>query len=252
MDVNKFKILRKFEDREVVFPITNNWDFANRGDSIDAYEVDVIKEIIGLPVDYEVSRFENVPINGDTSITHNFYFYNTGTTTYDLSFVTSNLFTANEVYYNSSSFNKSFFKLDLYDNKERRKRKAYLTLILQTTNKTEPIQINPLQTLDVNKPQYYMDYNGITDGFFIYWFRNQFIVNLTTFYMTAKFFNAKLGKFVTFINGNLQPANQFSVPNDSFYQQVNLDYSNYTYKYINNLNSPTNVVNWYEYVNPSE
>ena len=29
----------------------------------------------------------------------------------------------------------SFFKLDLYDNKERRKRKAYLTLILQTTNK---------------------------------------------------------------------------------------------------------------------
>ena len=254
MDVNKFKILRKYQDRELVFPITNTWDFANRGDSIDAYEIEVIKDIIGLPVDYEVARFENNQIGGNTSVRHNFHFYNTATTTWDLSFVTSNVFTPNEVYYNSNGFNKSFFKLDLYDNKERRKRKAYLTLILQTTNKTEPIQINPLQTIDVNKPEYYMDYNGITDGFYLYWFKDQFIVNLTTFYMTAKFFNGKTGKFTTFVcNSNQQVINgdpQQSVPNDSFYQKVTLNYGNYSYSYLNPLNSPTNIIDWYEYVNP--
>ena len=254
MDVNKFKILRKYQDRELVFPITNTWDFANRGDMISAYEIDVVKDLIGIPVDYEVSRFENTQINGDTSVTHNFYFYNTGTTTWENSFVMTNIFTANEVYYNSNSYNKSFFKLDLYDNKERRKRKAYLTLILQTTNKTEPIQINPLQTIDVNKPQFYMDYNGITDGFFIYWFKDQFIVNLTTFYMTAKFFNGSTGKFVTFVCDSPQNSiggnPQQSVQNDKFYQKVTLDYSNYSYRYKDTLDSPTNVINWYEYVNP--
>ena len=72
--------------------------------------------------------------------------------------------------------------------------------------------------------------------------------------MTAKFFNGSTGKFVTFvcdfpqniIGGNPQQ----SVQNDKFYQKVTLDYSNYSYRYKNTLDSPTKVINWYEYVNP--
>ena len=143
-DVNKYKILNTNNNFQLQVNIPTTWDFANRGDLIDDYESIVAKEMVGVPQNFEMARFSRKPIldsNNElsTSVTYKFYFadYTQNTLipnalapTWYNSYELANTFTPEELRTNAKSVQKSFFKVDLYDSKDARTQKNYLTLIL--------------------------------------------------------------------------------------------------------------------------
>ena len=111
----------------------------------------------------------------------------------------------------------------------------------------------------IKKPQFVIDYVGDKEGFFIYWLKKRTFLNIDTFFMTAKFFNAEKGYFVKMMNqGQFNiVANPFNFDTlTNFYYPVKLNYDTQTYEVFNSNNQrvglPTNPIKWYEYVNPPQ
>ena len=270
---NKFYFTLPTTNRTIDVPIEIKWDFLNRTDSIELYEDEVLGEVIGLPKDFEVSRFshEEYSPNEQTKIRYEFNFWNPNstqpisTTTNTNDWGSSYLyegFLSTEVYYFSNSFTNSFFKLDFYDTNDVTSQKNYFTVIIptqqgetmsaKTSQSTPPVQIK--------KPMFNLDFIGDKEGFFIYWLADKEYLNLDTFYMSAKFFDAKLGVFVkmmTIPQASL-PSNRFTFDGSRyFYYQLKLNYDKKTYSVfefpynnINRVGITNKPIKWYEYVNP--
>ena len=256
MIVNNIKILNKLSDKNILVPLNINWDYLNRQDSIDVLTTDIITEITGNATDYEVERYSKEPNlvsnNLDSSVEYNFNFFVSGTTWVN-DFIESGKFTFLEIYNRFNSFKNSFFKIDLYDTLDSASQKNYLTIILQSEYSSKPYyNASYDRTFDVKIPKYELDFFGNKQGYFIYWYKTQNIVNVSKFYMTAKYFDGKTGNFISFLNA---PQSNFSVrtkiPNNAYYYQVNLDYSKYHYS-LSNVDSSLklNKLLWYEYINP--
>jgi len=259
MSVNSFKIIKKEKDINIKVPIEMNWEFDGADDAIDQIEDALIEDIVGLPKDFEISRFTHKKhINSDkTEITYNFEFFNQPANSWVNSYLIEG-FSSEEIYYFRPAFNNSFFKIDLYDTNDTTTQKIYLTIILPVTQgQTQTGSISPfLPSVQLKKPYYILDYLGDKEGFFVYWLRKKDYLNITTFYMTAKFWDAKIGTFVTMTNTpqNLILPNQFNFnPADYFYYIMRLDYTDFTYT-IEDVNGnrvgDITPINWYEYVNP--
>jgi hypothetical protein len=266
MIANKYKILLSRTDKEINIPIEINWDLLDRSDSLIDYEQATIKSVINQEKDFEVGRFvHSENLNSlTTDINYEFYFAPSGATTantiWSPSYVVQG-FTPYEVYYYSNSFKESFFKLDLYDSLNVPEQTNYITLILPVQQGATTPAVVGYQSQNIKKPVMKLDYVGDKEGFFIYWLKNTGFLNIRTFYMTAKFFDAKTGIFVKMMNrpqSTLTGINKFSFPQENyFYYKVILDYSDYTYK-IYDINSGYDVlvgdnlnpIKWYEYINP--
>jgi hypothetical protein len=164
------------------------------------------------------------------------------------------------VYYNANSFKKSFFKLDFYDTTNQRTQKNYLTIVIPTQQGlTQNVQLGPqIPNVDIKIPTYKLDFLGDKEGFFVYWLRNRDYINIDTFYMSAKFFDGKLGVFVDMTNtpqSQLVPSKFSFNGADYFYYRVKLNYSDFTYEVtdvngLNRIGGSSNPIKWYEYVNP--
>jgi len=275
MTVNKFKLLlnpdtaNPIADRFLNIPVELKWDLTGQDDSIDEIQEDVIEQVIGKPTDYECARFANetYPNTTKTDLNYSFFFFvgNTGLLNNPNDWVTSynaQNFSDNETYYNSKSFTKSFFKLDLYDSDNPTKQINYLTLILPTSNSAILQVPKFLQntTKPIKIPKFNLDFLGNKESFFIYWLKSRDYLDIQTFYMSAKFFNAKTGEFVKMMNtpqSSIQTRYNFK-PDNYFYYKVKLDYANYTYKVFDYTSTPnevrigssTNPIKWYQYINP--
>ena len=269
---NKYKFTLPISNNKFIdIPIQLKWDFFGRLDSIQEYENTVIEEIIGSPLDYEIDRFAHDSYGEDnvTKIYYNFYFFNgvptdiptSISTDWDSSYITEG-FSGEEIYFLVNQFTKSFFKLDFYDTQEAATQKNYFTVILPVTEgENESIlvpMIDLVNNVFIKKPTFELDYIKKNEGFYFYWLRDRTVLDISTFYMTAKFFDAKSGVFVKMMTepqSNL-PGDRFSFkPEDYFYYKVVLDYNNYSYKVYNvltNFRVGDNLqpINWYEYVNP--
>jgi hypothetical protein len=150
--------------------------------------------------------------------------------------------------------------LDLYDTDDEKTQTLYLTIILPVQQGfTQSVSLSALlSNVDIRKPKFSLDYVGDKEGFHIYWLRKQTYIDISEFYMTAKFFDARLGVYVRMTNtpqSNI--ANKFTFnPNEYFYYKVNLDYTNKTYEVYATSNLTQRVgidgfpILWYEYVNP--
>jgi hypothetical protein len=264
---NKYTFTIPTDNKTIDLPLEIKWDFYGRDDSIDEYETEVIKEVIGSAEDFEILRFAHDSYQNDTKtdVNYDFYFYNGNVNDVDTS-TTSNWeisylpegFSSTEVYYYEKPFTKSFFKLDFYDTNDTTTQTNYFTIIIPVQQgKTENVSISSyLSNVNIKKPSFSLDYVGDKEGFFIYWLRKKTFINLDTFYMTAKFFDARLGLFVKMMN-----APQSSIVGNKylfdgsryFYTKVVLDYNNKSYKffdYIGNRVGDTNPIKWYEYINP--
>lgn len=269
MSVNKVKIQLPTNDKFVNIPIQMDWDFTGRDNAIEAYEDEVAKEIVGVANDFEVARFahDKHPNNDNTFVDYQFYFYSgvqssvTASTISNWinSYLFTNGFNTLEVYEYANSFKKSFFKLDLYDTNDESTQTNYLTLIIPTQQGyVKNVNFSTyLSSINIKTPHYRLDYVGDKEGFFIYWLRNTDFLKIDTFYMTAKFFDAKTGQFIKFMN-RPQSSVLGSVfgfrPEDYFYYRVNLDYTTKTYKvydYNDSRIGTTSSIKWYQYVNPS-
>lgn len=351
MDVNKIKILISDSDKEILVPLGIKWDFLNRSESIKQEQQNVLKQVIGTPPNYELSRFSHVAnVNGSSELTYQFFFSPEIGGPWENSYLSK--FTDNQVRFFSDGFGKSFFKLDFYNSMDPKTQKIYLTVILPTNNSAlieesqcreyffsfqqigdrpsilryvdccgDDIEIQgqgasgnipattvricvriggdvrfvrffrsqlgdlveqstlvdlaqgsgeysifligdctcngELPTLNSSTsplvtPTFFLDHFGRQDGFYLHWYEDVNLLEIETFYMSGKFFNATTGKYTKFINTpQTDYTNFYRIPNKDYYYIVNLNYDNKTYEIISTqTDSPTSVISWAEYINP--
>jgi hypothetical protein len=264
---NKFQYpLTSLTGKTITLPIEFKWDLYGRSDSIEIYENEVKEDIIGKPVDFEISRYSHKPYSDDglTQINYKFYFYSGNT----LNVPGSNLanwsnsylaegFTSEEVYYYTKPFTKSFFKLDFYDTNDTKTQTNYFTIILPVQQGlTETKSVSPLiPDVQIKKPDMKLDFVGDKEGFFIYWLRDPSFLNINTFYMSAKFFDGRLGVYVRMMTTpqcNLPDVFTFN-NEELFFRKVVLDFTERTYQVFDAANVRIGIgtpIEWYEYVNP--
>lgn len=273
MSVNKFQIRQDvLVDKQINIPIQLTWDYLGLDDAIDEYEEEIVRQVIGNGRDFEVSRFVHAPAQNSnaTEVNYEFYFYSGGSlnnlNNWQMNYLNEG-FTPQEVYYFANSFSNSFFKLDLYDTPDEKRQTNYITIIIPTQQGLT-MQTQMQRTLvNIKKPKFVLDYIGDKEGFFIYWLKKREFLNIDTFYMSCKFYDAKVGQFRKMMTGRgtdpsdltngpqaLISGDKFNFDNTQyFYYTVNLDYPNQTYQISNTSGQRlgTNIpIKWYEYVNP--
>ena len=267
---NKYRFTVPGTNQSITIPIEMKWDFLGRDDSIDVYQEEVIEIVTGIPEDFEVIRFAHDSYGQfqETKLNYEFHFYSgnpinvTASTINDwnISYLSEG-FTIPDLYTRSKPFIKSFFKMDFYDSLDSVKQQNSFTVILPS-NKGEYDTVNlSTSTIKINKPSYNLDYiplpgsYGVREGFFYYWLKSRTFVNLDTFYMSVKFFDAKQGVYVRMMTvPQSSLPNKFNFDSDNFfYIKVVLDYTTKTYKLYDYLGvriGDGNPIKWYEYVNP--
>jgi hypothetical protein len=273
---NYFRYAASPNDRSLNIPVNIDFDNLGREEGIVEFENDILKDLINGINDFETTKFANSsyplsPINTDINYIFSFFdptniILNAPTSSWSDNYNNTGFFD-NEIYYFANSFKNSFFKLDLYDTKTNENQRAFISVILPTQQGLKTQGTIGFTNVQVNKPSFILDYIGADkEGFFIYWLKERDYIDISEFYMTAKFFNGKTGQFIRFMN---EPQSIFN-GNDKFnfdksqyfYYKVILDYSNYEYaiyKEQPQLNQPpslvrvgdsANPIKWYEYVNP--
>jgi len=286
MDVNKIQIAQNgFTDKGLTIPIQLSWDYVGLDQSIDEYETQVITEVIGIGRDFEVTRFAHAAMNEGpqvffpigttapvvddlTDVQYEFNFFSGGslsaTTSWNCNYISEG-FTTEEVFYYSNGYSNSFFKLDLYDSTDDSRQTNYITIIIPTQQGLTMDAIMQRTPVKIKKPYFVLDYVGDKEGFFVYWLKKRTFLDIKTFFMTAKFFDAKQGVFVKMMNMSQAEitGDKFSFDSSQyFYYRVDLDYEKHTYQ-VFNINPHQNIydsmgqragsgipIKWYEYVNP--
>lgn len=256
--MNKIKLTNRDITRNINVPISMNWDFLEREDTLIKYEEEILNKVLGFPNDYEVKRFEmfqNPNNNITLPLTYNFNFKSTTENDWVLNYSDSGRFTEREIYNNVKKYDKSFFKLDFYDTTNTQIRKNYLTIILnKRPNKTTYTFPNQTIPFEIDIPSFTLNYNKNQEGFFIYWFEDPTILNIDTLYMTAKFFDSSNGQFTSFTTKKQTTSTTpYRLGTDYFNRRVSFNYDDSTYK-ITLMNQSTvqeTVIEWYEYINPT-
>lgn len=275
--MNNYRFRLEQQDKGIEIPITVSWDVNGINESIDLYEDEVIRQVINPIDNFETTRYSHNPWNESitnktqTSTNYEFYFYS-ATTNADIVNETTNVnwvtdYRANnistiDVLFQKEVFKKSFFKLDFYDTKNTSNQQIYLTIIIPTRQGKTMIVPYGVSNVEIKKPVYELDFLGDKEGYFIYWLKDTQFVNLSTLYMSAKFYDANIGQFkrmMTEPQGSM--SNKFNFNNeDYFYYTLNLNYDNYTYEvYLTNptvidkrVGTKDNPIKWFEYVNPPQ
>ena len=285
MTVNKYYINIQKEEQMVDIPFELDWYFEGQEDAIEIFQTEAVREVIGTAKDFEVDRFAHNTYNGlkkqifnpftntfinhfgeCTDLNYEFYFFSgsplnlTSPTDWANTYFALG-FTTNEMYYNSNGFSKSFYKLDFYDLPDEKAQTNYFTIILPTQQGfTEVSNLSvAIGNVDVRKPKFKLDYLGDKEGFFIYWLKKTDFISADTFYMTAKFFDARNGFFIKMMNTPQSTltigGSQYSFKSeDYFYFKVKLNYSDRTYEIFDTggvrVGTNLNPIKWYQYVNP--
>jgi hypothetical protein len=273
MDANKIQIRKDgITDRQLTIPVQLNWDYLGLDQSIDSYESEVITQVIGVGRDFEVTRFAHAPLTGATNptdIQYEFNFYSGGSLSDGANWKSNYQmegFTTQEIYYYTNNFTNSFFKLDLYDNVDEKRQTNYITIIIPTQQGLKMDAIMNRTPVSIKKPYFILDYVGDKEGFFIYWLKKREFLDISTFYMSAKFYDAKHGYFTKMMNmpqSSLSPTSFYTFDSSQFfYYRVKLDYEKHNYQ-VFNMNSSQHIydifgqragavvpIKWYEYVNP--
>jgi hypothetical protein len=167
MDVNKIKILQSIGNKEIVVPLSVDWDFSNRENDLIREQNNIVDNVINKPTNYELQRFSYKPdINGLTKLIYNFFFKSNLNAIPTKSYLTK--FTNEEIFFRSNPFKKSFFKLDLYDKLDPTSQKIYLSIVL-TADRGKPLvktctsyYIFPQDITDLNSTIQYTDCCGIS------------------------------------------------------------------------------------------
>jgi hypothetical protein len=291
---NKFKFtLPKGDDKYINLPVEIKWDFLGRTDAVDDYQKYAVERVTGVADDFEILRFAHASYgrNSETDVKYDFHFFSvlepddngvlvptvppnpsSDITTavasdWKISYIPEG-FTTYDIYYYTKPFTKSFFKLDFYDSKDTATQTNYFTTIIPVQQGFTVTGITSalMPPVNIKTPSFKLDYVGDKEGFFLYWLRKKKFLNINpdptntteTFYMTAKFFEARLGIFVKMMTKPqvlpLVPSLFQFNPEKYFYYKVVLDYTDYTYQIFDNISGgrvgDVSSIKWYEYINP--
>ena len=261
MNVSKQILFSGFTSNRINIPINLDWEYLDVDSEIKEYETSVLNELITTDKDFEVNRFFHADYNNKSEINYEFYFYEgaslSNASNWKIDYRAQG-FTTQEVYYYSNSFRNSFFKLDLYDSPIESQQENYITIILPTQQGLRMATKMQNTDVQIRKPQFLLDYVGDKEGFFIYWLKKRNFLDISTFYMTAKFFDGKTGQFVRMMNrpqSTIQGNKFVFSSSDYFYYRVDMDYLTHSYQVYDIINPNDRVggtvpIKWYEYVNP--
>ena len=261
MNVSKQILFSGFTSNRINIPINLDWEYLDVDSEIKEYENSILNELITTDKDFEVDRFSHADYENKSEINYEFYFYEgaslSNTSNWKIDYRAQG-FTTQEVYYYANSFRNSFFKLDLYDSPIESQQENYITIILPTQQGLRMATKMQNTDVQIRKPQFLLDYVGDKEGFFIYWLKKRNFLDISTFYMTAKFFDGKTGQFVRMMNrpqSTIQGNKFVFSSSDYFYYRVEMDYLTHSYKVYDIINPKDRVggtvpIKWYEYINP--
>jgi len=279
MTVNKFRFTISDLDQQINIPVNIDFDLNGQEDLIKIFENDVIDKVINPIKNFETFKFTHNsigdPPKSEINYIFNFFDYSQGIT--NTSFSDSDLwvndynsttnpdftgqsFTDKEIYYGANSFKKSFFKLDFYDSKNSSDQKNYFTIIIPTQQGGNVVrnigtELVPNE-VKIRIPNFKLDYVGDKEGFYIYFTEDLSLIPTNTFYMSVKFFNAKVGEFIRFLTSPQSIiSTKFNFKKENyFYHKIQMDFQSLKYSIFNDqdqlIGSENNPINWYEYVNP--
>jgi hypothetical protein len=261
MNVSKQILFSGFTNNRINIPINLDWEYLDVDSEIKEYETSILNELITTDKDFEVNRFFHADYDNKSEINYEFYFYEgaslSNASNWKIDYRAEG-FTTQEVYYYANSFRNSFFKLDLYDSPIESEQENYITIILPTQQGLRMATKMQNTDVQIRKPQFILDYVGDKEGFFIYWLKKRNFLDISTFYMTAKFFDGKTGQFVRMMNrpqSTIQGNKFVFSSSDYFYYRVDMDYLTHSYKVYDIINPTDRVggtvpIKWYEYINP--
>ena len=247
---------------QINIPINIQWEYLDVETDIVEFQDKAIEQLLRSDKDFEVNRFAHAPLQNKTEINYEFYFYSgTGLNNVNnwIMDYRAQGFTTQEVYFYANSYTNSFFKLDFYDSPLETEQTNYLTIILPTQQGLRMSATMQTTNVVIRKPQFVLDYVGDKEGFFIYWLKKRTFLDISRFYMTAKFFDGKTGGFVRMMNRPQSSiaGNKFLFPSSEyFYYRVDLDYDKRNYMVYDTFSlTPQRVggstpIKWYEYINP--
>jgi hypothetical protein len=187
-------------------------------------------------------------------------------------------FTPEETYKSNKSFTKSFFKLDLYNSRDRKQQKLFISIIISPINGIKILRPTlsvqcPSDVTDGRyncrpegeqfcpTPNFELDPVNNNEGYFIYWLKEKTLIDLSVFYMSCKFYNGKTGEVTQMINTpqsiiNLQTNKPYSISKEDYYYYrvvLNQDRFNYTiFKTSDGTRvgeDATNPIRFYQYFN---
>ena len=261
MSVSKQILFSGFTNNRINIPINLDWEYLDVDSEIKEYETSILNELITTDKDFEVNRFFHADYDNKSEINYEFYFYEgaslSNASNWKIDYRAEG-FTTQEVYYYANSFRNSFFKLDFYDSPIESQQENYITVILPTQQGLRMATKMQNTDVQIRKPQFLLDYVGDKEGFFIYWLKKRNFFDISTFYMTAKFFDGKTGQFVRMMNrpqSTIQGNKFIFSSSEYFYYRVDMDYLTHSYKVYDIINPTDRVggtvpIKWYEYVNP--
>jgi hypothetical protein len=187
-------------------------------------------------------------------------------------------FTPEETYKSNKSFTKSFFKLDLYNSRDRKQQKLFISIIISPINGIKILRPTlsvqcPSDVTDGRyncrpegeqfcpTPNFELDPVNNNEGYFIYWLKEKTLIDLSVFYMSCKFYNGKTGEVTQMINTpqsiiNSQTNKPYSISKEDYYYYrvvLNQDRFNYTiFKTSDGTRvgeDATNPIRFYQYFN---
>ena len=250
------KILRKDTDLNIL--LNTETDFqTNLGweENLKEFETEVLNDIINPIENYETVRYIHKPYLSDgirqTDIWFYFYFLNTGGT-YVQDYYTGDdeksiTYTENEQMLKQST--QSFFRLEFFKTPGI---VSGTTLICEPpTRQNRKLIFAKNLSLPLGEKMFYNPLNGYIhlpvfrgsnysnkENMYFFWFQDESVLTETnlsgtttgnTFFMTAKFYNAKEGTILDFTNDCYSTGHTITEQNDMYYQ-VDINKTDYSYQ----------------------
>lgn len=262
------KILRKNTDITINLNLDTNFNLdLGREEGLELFEEQTLNKLVNPIENYETDRFQFKPYSGLTgdiddlqcNIWYNFYFYNLanpqthiGGTNYIYVGITpsENISLIKSV--TKCFFRLEFFKVPYNQKPSKTNRKLAFSRNISLVSGEKVFYEN--YNREVVLPIFMGSKHRNRENMYLYWFQDQSVLDGTiftgdTFYMTAKFFNAKDGTIVNF--GNKSIASDGNViDSDNLYYKVVLNFDDLTYQIYDSTNQPIGYfntpINFYE------
>lgn len=234
------KITRKNGEQSFIIPKETDFRLdAGWNENLKQLEDETLVKIINPIENYETVRYIHSPYNNSdgfsqTDIWFKFYFYNG--TTYECDYGSTGL-SLNENSKMLKQSTESFFRLEFFktpnnDTPTRLNRRMVFAKNLSLPLGEKFRLINGATSIDIFKPIFVGSNYKNKENMYLFWFQDDTVLQEselsgTTFYMTAKFYNAKDGSIVDFVKSNLNT--EVNESDDMYYKMV-INRNGYTYQ----------------------
>ena len=245
MAVNRIQIKASVGDKSVTVPIGQTFEEVGQEELNKNLEKVELKNNINVIQDYETTRYGYKNILGGNTVSYEFKFWESTTSTYVSNFNVVG-YLNKDLAKPKKAFIKSFFKFDFYDSPQNENQKIMFTNIMPLNNCVKikkavlPLEdpIEYYSQLANNIPTSQIVYGvyvptailsplkGKNENYYMQWLKDRELTPIDTFYMSCKFFNAKTGKVTNMLNEEPTPnqiANGLVLNNlNWFYYKVKL------------------------------